>query len=52
MPTQCNPNLFAFARANPDYARWLPILHNQLKNMDFSRIHHFLAFSATNDLMH
>jgi hypothetical protein len=27
--------------ANPDYARLLPILRNQLKDMDFSRIRHF-----------
>jgi hypothetical protein len=37
---------------SPDYARWLPILRNQLKDMDFSRIRHVLAFVVTNDLMH
>jgi DNA invertase Pin-like site-specific DNA recombinase len=42
------PNL----TSSPDYARWLPILRNQLKDMDFSRIRHVLAFVVTNDLMH
>jgi hypothetical protein len=37
---------------SPDYARLLPILRNRLKDMEFSRIRHFPAFVATNDLMH
>jgi len=36
----------------PDYARWLPILRNQLKDMDLSKIRHVLAFAVTNSLMH
>jgi len=36
----------------PDYARWLPILRNQLKGMDLSKIRHVLAFAVTNSLMH
>jgi hypothetical protein len=37
---------------SPDYARWLPILRNQLKDMDLSRIGHVLACAVTNSLMH
>jgi 4-alpha-glucanotransferase len=37
---------------SPDYARWLPILRNQLKNMGLSRIRHVFAFAVTNNLMH
>jgi hypothetical protein len=42
----------AFTGSSPDYARWLPILRNQLKNMGLSRIRHVLAFAVTNSLTH
>jgi hypothetical protein len=37
---------------SPDYARWLPILRNQLKDIDFSRIRHVLACVVMSNLMH
>jgi len=37
---------------SPDYARWLSIWCNQLKDIDLSKIHHVLAFAVSNNLTH
>jgi len=48
----CRCNFTVKDGSSPDYARWLPISRNQLKNMGLSGIRHVLVFAVTNNLMH